>query len=384
MNLALSDEQVLLREAARDALSRVKTLEAAREALDSAPEADVLPDLWPMACEAGWPGLLISEERGGAGLDAFDAMLVLGECGRVLAGVPLLGHLPATAILGAAPGAAGLLPALASGEQRAAYLPSRPPGDLGEGWSVERSSGMGRGPLPTVGAPADDGSAPLDGRVPFVPDAPAASCYVGVATGSVGPVGVVVQAGAPGVSVDRIRRYDATRSLGHVSFDQAPAQILDCPLDSLAEAWHLAQALIAAESIGSVESALEVSVQYAKERFTFGRAIGSYQAVKHSLTEVLRQLENGRSLLYYAGWSRRGAAGEFPLAAAAARSVAGHALDHAARTMISVHGGIGATWEHDAPLYFRRAQLSRRLIGGTEDATERVAGEALARAGAGA
>ena len=142
----------------------------------------------------------------------------------------------------------------------------------------------------------------------------------------------------------------------------------------------MAQALIAAESLGSVETALDMSVAYAKERFTFGRAIGSYQAVKHSLTEVLRQLENGRSLLYYAGWARSGAPAEFPLAASAARSVAGRALDQAARTMISVHGGIGATWEHDAPLYFRRAQLSRRLLAGTAGATDRVACELLAQA----
>ena len=87
MNLALSDEQMFLREAARGVLSRFKTIEAAREALDgNAP----LPDLWPTAIQAGWPGLLIDEEHGGAGLDVFDAMLVLGECGRVLAGVPLL------------------------------------------------------------------------------------------------------------------------------------------------------------------------------------------------------------------------------------------------------------------------------------------------------
>ena len=158
--------------------------------------------------------------------------------------------------------------------------------------------------------------------------------------------------------------------------------MLDAPEESLAAAWHLAQALIAAESLGSVETALEVSVAYAKERHTFGRAIGSYQAVKHALTEVLRQLENGRSLLYYAGWARNGAPAEFPLAASAARSVAGRALDYAARTMISVHGGIGATWEHDAPLYFRRAQLSRRLLGGTDGATDRVAGELLAQADA--
>jgi len=179
-----------------------------------------------------------------------------------------------------------------------------------------------------------------------------------------------------------VRRYDATRSLAHVTLTNAPATVLDAPVESLAGAWHLAQALIAAESIGSVETALEMSVAYAKERFTFGRAIGSYQAVKHSLTEVLRQQENGRSLLYYAGWARHGAPAEFPLAASAARSVAGRALDCAARTMISVHGGIGATWEHDAPLFFRRAQLSRRLLGGTAGATDRVAGELIAQADA--
>ncbi len=121
MNLALSDEQVFLREAARGALSRFKTIEAAREALDgNAP----LPDLWPTAIQAGWPGLLIDEAHGGAGLDAFDAMLVLGECGRVLAGVPLLGHLPASAILNDSPNAASWL---ARGRKRraASGLPAR-------------------------------------------------------------------------------------------------------------------------------------------------------------------------------------------------------------------------------------------------------------------
>jgi alkylation response protein AidB-like acyl-CoA dehydrogenase len=194
------------------------------------------------------------------------------------------------------------------------------------------------------------------------------------------PTGIAIDASATGVSVEAVQGYDATRSLGHVTLEDAPATVLDASPESLAGAWYLAQALVAAESLGSVETALDVSVAYAKERHTFGRAIGSYQAVKHSLTEVLRQLENGRSLLYYAGWSRTGKPEEFPLAASAARSVAGRALDQAARTMISVHGGIGATWEHDAPLYFRRAQLSRRLLGGTAGATDRVAGELISQA----
>ncbi|MGO9760678.1 MAG: acyl-CoA dehydrogenase family protein [Solirubrobacteraceae bacterium] len=378
MNLALSDEQVFLREAARGALSRFKTLEAAREALDG--NASALPDLWPTAREAGWPGLLIDEAHGGAGLDAFDAMLVLGECGRVLAGIPLLGHLPATAVLSDAPSAAELMADLATGERRAAYLPAQPPSELDERWSADPASGLERPPLPTAGAPGEDGRVPVTGSFAFVPDAPGADTLVGVALSDGRPVGIAILADAPGVTIEPVSRYDATRSLGHVALTDAPAVVLDAPEASLAAAWYLAQALIAAESLGSVETALDVSVAYAKERFTFGRAIGSYQAIKHALTEVLRQLENGRSLLYYAGWARTGAPNEFALAASAARSVGGRALDEAARTMISVHGGIGATWEHDAPLYFRRAQLSRRLLGGTGQATDRVAGELIAQA----
>ncbi len=378
MNLALSDEQVFLREAARGALSRFKTIEAAREALDGkAP----LPDLWPTACEAGWPGLLIDESAGGAGLDAFDAMLVLGECGRVLAGVALLGHLPATAILGDSSSAPkDLLEELATGAKRAAYLPASPPSDISDEWTLDPARGLARPSAPTAIGDSDAGKARVSGRLSFVPDAPGASMLIGVALLDGQPTGVTIDASAAGVSVEAVQGYDATRSLGHITLEDAPATVLNATPESLAGAWHLAQALIAAESLGSVETALDVSVAYAKERHTFGRAIGSYQAVKHSLTEVLRQLENGRSLLYYAGWSRNGAPGEFPLAASAARSVAGRALDQAARTMISVHGGIGATWEHDAPLYFRRAQLTRRLLGGTAGATDRVASELIAEA----
>jgi alkylation response protein AidB-like acyl-CoA dehydrogenase len=382
MNLALSDEQVFLREAARGALSRFKTVEAAREALDG--DQSALPDLWPTACEAGWPGLLIDEAHGGAGLDVFDAMLVLGECGRVLAGVPLLGHLPATAILGDAPNSSELLADLASGQRRAAYLPAQPPGDLDEQWSADPAGGSQRASLPSAAGAGEDGRGAgrvsVTGSFAFVPDAPGADTLVGVALQEGRPIGVALDANAAGVSIEPVVRYDATRSLAHVTLEDAPAVVLDAPVASLLAAWHLAQALIAAESLGSAETALDVSVAYAKERFTFGRAIGSYQAVKHSLTEVLRQLENGRSLLYYAGWARTGAPHEFALAASAARSVGGRALDTAARTMISVHGGIGATWEHDAPLYFRRAQLSRRLLGGTASATDRVAGELIAQA----
>ncbi len=368
MNLALSDEQEFLREAARGALSRVKTIEGAREAL----EGGALPNLWPTAVEAGWPGLLVAEERGGAGLGAFDAMLVAQECGRVLAGVPLLGLLPASALLDAAGDAA--CEAVAAGDVRPAWLPARPPGDLVEGWTVDARSGKHRESAPRAIVDGDDVT--FTGEVAWVPDAPGAELFVVVGTTEDGtPVAGAVEASA--ASVEAVTRYDATRSLGHVALDGAVGRRLDVSEEQLARAWYLAQALLAAESLGTVETALEMAVQYAKERFTFGRAIGSYQAIKHGLTEILRRQENARSLLYYAGWAFDDQPAQFALAASAARSAAGSALDFAARQNITTHGGIGATWEHDAPLFFRRAQLSRRLLGGAGDATDRVAAELL-------
>jgi alkylation response protein AidB-like acyl-CoA dehydrogenase len=374
MNFTLSDEQVLLREAARGALSRHKTIEAAREALEN-PSA--LPDLWPVAVEAGWPGLLISEDHGGAGLGAFDALLVAEECGRVLASVPLLGLLPATALLNAAGDES--LEAVAAGELRPAYVPARPPGELDERWTVDPASGHARPSAPS--ARVDGDTVTLDGTVAFVPDAPGAELLVVVGVDAGGtPVAAAIPADASGVSVETVTRYDATRSLGNVTLSGASGRRLDVDGDVLADAWYLAHALIAAESLGAVQTCLDVSVEYAKERFTFGRAIGSYQAIKHELTEILRRQENARGLEYYAGWAREAAPEEWPLAASAARSAAGEALDFASRSMINVHGGIGATWEHDAPLFFRRAQLSRRLLAGTHDATDRVAERTLAAA----
>ena len=377
MNFELSDEQRALQEAARGTLSRHKTVEAARDALDGGERLD----LWDAAREVGWPGLLISEDHGGAGLGALDAMLVMSECGRVLASVPLLGHVPATAVLDVAEGQEDLLTALAEGEKRAAFVGAQPPGDLDDAWTVDSVRGHARPDAPRAEVDGDD--ATVSGTVGWVPDAPGADVLVVTAVDGDGAVrALLVETGADGVQIEAVTRYDATRSLGHVRLDGAPATVLSAGEVELASAWYLAQGLLAAESLGAVESALEMSVAYAKERFTFGRAIGSYQAVKHSLVEVLRRQENARSLMYYAGWARQDAPAEFPLAASAARSAAGGALDYASRELVSVHGGIGATWEHDAPYWFRRAQLSRRLLGGAGAATDRVAGELLAQASA--
>ena len=295
MNFELSDEQRFLQDAARDALSRHQTVAAAREALDGGERLD----LWDTAREAGWPGLLIDEARGGAGLGALDAMLVAAECGRVLASVPLLGHVPATAVLDAAEGQDELLRGLAEGERRAALVPARPPGELDAEWTVDSESGFARLPAPRL-----DGEGRLSGAAFWVPDAPGADVLVVAAVDDSGaPAAVLVE----DADVEAVSRYDATRLLGHVRLDGATGTRLGVEEGELRAAWYLGQGLIAAESLGAVEAALEMSVTYAKERFTFGRPIGSYQAVKHALVEVLRLAENARSLIYYAGWARQDA-----------------------------------------------------------------------------
>ena len=340
MNFELSDEQVMLREAARGTLGRHDTLAAARAALDGAP----LPDFWPAAIDAGWPGLLSDEAAGGAGLDVFDAMIVAQECGRRLASVGLLGHFLATYL-------DPHDPRLAAGEVRGAAAVAPPPFE----------------DAPRAEVDGDD--AILTGTLEYVPDAPGADVLVVVALACAGPVAVRLE----GVEVEPLVRYDATRPLGNVTLDGARGGVLPAAPERLADAWHLGQALVAAEAIGATEAPLEMAVEYAKERTAFGRQIGSYQAVKHQLVEILRHIETARALSYYAGWAAEDRPEEFGLAANAARFAAERALDYGARTVIAVHGGIGNTWEHDAPLYFRRAQLSRRLLGGTHDATDRVA-----------
>ena len=299
MNLALSDEQELLREAARGTLARHKTIEAAHDALQ---DVSARPDLWPTAVQAGWPGLLVAERHGGAELGAFDAMLVAEECGRVLAPVALLGLLPATALLNAAGHES--LTAVAAGDLRPVYVPARPPSDLQPRWTAEPVAGAGRAVAPR--ARLDGDAVVLDGAVAFVPDLPGADQLLVVAVTDAGkPVAALVDPGAQGVSVESLWRYDPTRPLGHVRLEGATGTRLDVPAQALADAWYLAHALIAAESIGAVQTCLDVSVEYAKQRHTFGRPIGSYQSIKHELTEVLRRLENARGLAVLRGLGPR-------------------------------------------------------------------------------
>jgi alkylation response protein AidB-like acyl-CoA dehydrogenase len=136
--------------------------------------------------------------------------------------------------------------------------------------------------------------------------------------------------------------------------------------------------VLAAEDLGAAERALQLGIAYAKERQAFGRAIGSYQAVKHLLVDAWVGIEQLRSLVWWAAWAADSAPEEFALAASAAKACAAEVFEQVTETVIQVHGGIGFTWEHDAHLYWRRAKVDRLLLG---DAAEHL--DAVARLSAG-
>ena len=304
MNLALSDEQEFLREAARGALSRFATVEAAREALEQGAGRAARPVV-------GRPGGRLDRPAGRRGARRRRARGVRRDAGarRVRPRARRRAAARAPARDGAARDASGRSAVRWRSWRRARS------GPLPAGLSAERPGrkldrrprrGAGRSPA-AVGRTAGDGRLEISGRLHFVPDAPGADLYVGVAELDGEAVGCAVEAAARGHGHrgDRLRR-DA--QLGHVSLagcqGDAPVGIRE---RSLAGAWHLAQALIAAESVGTVETALDVLCRSTRRSATRSGARSAPTGRQARLTEVLRQLELSRSLLYYAGWAREGA-----------------------------------------------------------------------------
>lgn len=338
--LPLTDEQQFLVEAAEGALARVPALEQTREALDGA----ALPSRWELAVGVGWPGLLSAEAVDGAELSPGEAVLVLRACGRALVDAHLLGHLPATLLLEAAGADEVLRRDVASGARRAALVD----GELtAAGTALE---GRRSGDVLEV-----------SGTATGVLDAAGADVLVVVTRDGVGV--------AEQVAVEPESSYDASRALGTVVLDGLQLSALDAPEPH--QGRDLQRLLLAAESLGAAEACLEMARTYAIDRQAFGRAIGSYQALKHKLVEMLRRTENAVSLVMAATATADPA--ERSALSNAALVAAESALTYAAPENIFIHGGVGATWEHDASLYYRRAEVSRRLAGGAEAAAVTVA-----------
>jgi alkylation response protein AidB-like acyl-CoA dehydrogenase len=183
----------------------------------------------------------------------------------------------------------------------------------------------------------------------------------------------------PGLSVTLLPTMDQTRKLCEVSFKNV-AVGADALMGQAGAGWaplarviDRATVALCAEMCGGAQKVLEMTVEYAKIRQAFGRPIGSYQGVKHKAADMLVDVENSKSITYYAAWAMDEGVPEGPLAVSMAKAYVSDAYRRVSGAGIQLHGGIGFTWEHDLHLYFKRAKGSEFTFGDATWHRERVA-----------
>lgn len=319
--------------------------------------------LWErLAGEIGVHGLALPEEYGGAGYSFADLAVALEETGRVLCPAPLL----PTVVLAAH--------ALLAGDDRAAcerWLPGIATGALTAtvaGFLQPARITAERGP---------DGWL-LRGEADFVPDGEGADVVLVAARAPDGPRLFACEPDTGGCDRTARRVLDLTRRQALLRFRGAHAEpvgdagqapgIVDAVLDA-------GRTALAAEQLGGCAHALDAVVEYVSHRTQFGRTIGSFQAVKHRLADLLVDVEAARSASGYAtACLADRTAGEPRVAASAAALVCATAYRRAVTEYVQLHGGIGFTWEHSAHLYVRRAWADEALFGTADDHRVRLAG----------
>jgi alkylation response protein AidB-like acyl-CoA dehydrogenase len=334
-----------------------------------------------MAKELGLQSLHIPEHYGGMGFSFVELGLVLEETGRALLCAPYLSSvvLAANALLnaGTPDQCAELLPDIAAGQTRATLAIA----ETGDIWEP-------RG-IATEARSAGDGYR-LRGVKTSVVDGHTADTILVVARepGTAGADGIglfVVDSAAEGLTRTPLPTLDQTRKLARLDLDGAAAYRLDgdhSGWSAVLRTLRQAAICLAAEQVGGAQRCLDMAVDYAKVRTQFGRAIGSFQAIKHRCADMLLEVETARSAAYHAlavasADTAEGTVGgdgtELGLAASMARSHCSEIFSKVATDNIQVHGGVGFTWEHDAHLYLKRAKSSEVLLGGISRHRELVA-----------
>jgi alkylation response protein AidB-like acyl-CoA dehydrogenase len=374
MNFGFNEEQELLRNTARKFFDNECASEIVRKLMDG-PEG-MTPDLWKKIAEQGWTGLIFPDEHGGMGLGFVDLVVLMEEMGRAVVPGPffstvLLGGL-AIREAGTDAQKKAWLPKISSGEARATLAWMEPSAELG-------ARGI------TLQATAKGGGFTLNGTKLFVQDAHTADVIVVAARAGSGQSpeeGIslfLVPKGTPGMSVTLLPTMDQTRKLCEVGLKDVAlgAEALMGQAGSgwtpLARVIDRATVALCAEMCGGAQKVLEMTVEYAKIRQAFGRPIGSYQGVKHKAADMLVDVENSKSITYYAAWAMDEGVPEGPLAVSMAKAYVSDAYRRVAGAGIQLHGGIGFTWEHDLHLYFKRAKGSEFTFGDATWHRERVA-----------
>jgi alkylation response protein AidB-like acyl-CoA dehydrogenase len=374
MDIGFSEEQELLRDTARKFLDGNCTTRFVRDMM--ATEAAVTPEFWRRLAENGWLGVAFSEADGGSGLGLTDLVLLMEEIGRAV----MPGPFPATVLLGG-----GAIAEAGSAAQRAEWLPRIAAGDAKAtlAWTEPNARWDAAG-ITASAREAGTGFA-LSGAKMFVPDAHLADVVVVAARTSDGSTmedGVslfLVPKDSDGLGVTLLPSVDETRKLCEVRLDnvRVPGSAL---LGELHRGWaplsrvvDRAAVALSAEMCGAAQRVLDITVEYAKMRTAFGKPIGSYQGVKHKCADMLVDIENAKSLTYYAAWAVDEGDPEAVMAVSMAKAAASDAGRRVCAAGIQLHGGIGMTWEHDLHLYLKRAKADEITLGDASWHRERIA-----------
>jgi len=370
MNLGPSEDERMIADAAADVLQQRSDSAAVRACVESESGTDA--SAWQqIAAELGWCAVGVEEHHGGMAMGVLTQALLFEQAGAHLLCAPFFSTvaLGANLVAQCAAEAAqeALLPDVAEGRlSLSAPLPST------ADW---RAAGHG------LRASRKGEQWQLDGSVQRVPDAAHVDAWLLFAQGAEdGRIGLYrVGRDAAGASVSMQAGWDATRRFGTITLDGVtgeaitPSEGLDA--EALRTATAHARLFIAAEALGGAQRCLDFTTAYVMERKQFGRAVGSFQAVKHRCAEMMVAVEALRSGLY--GTARLAEQGDdgSHLAAecAALRVQADEAFFFCAQEAIQLHGGVGFTWEYDPHLYFKRAQASRHWLGAPEALADEAA-----------
>jgi acyl-CoA dehydrogenase len=366
MNFDFPDELKQLRDEARRFLSERCPTSVPRRILEGGEPYDRA--LWQSMAEMGWTGAAIPEEYGGAGLGHLAVCVLAEELGHAVAPVPFSSSVYL---------ATEAIKLFGSDAQKQQYLPKLAAGELvGTFAMAERP-----GPADPRKLTAHVASGHLSGTKLAVPDGDVANFAVVAVHGGNAPWLHLVDLGGSGVTRATVTTIDPTRSHARIVFDGAAAEPLpgSAGAESVRRLLDCAAVMLAFEQVGCAQAALEMARDYARERYAFGRPIGSFQAIKHKLADVYIAVELARSNAYYGAWALHSDAAELPIAASVARISACDAGWLASKENIQTHGGMGFTWQMDCQFYYRRAKLHALALGGTREWKQRLIAELRTR-----
>lgn len=359
MRFAFTEEQDAMRRATRAFLASASSSKEVRRAVDL-PRGYDEAHFAKATGELGWAMLPFAEAHGGVGLSWLEVGIVMEEIGRALFPSP---YFASVCLAGQA------IDELGTDEQKQRWLAPIAAG--------ERTATLAWGPVDTwsstgVAATYTEGAYgyELSLSLPYVPDAAHADTFV-VAARSNTAAGValfVVPADAPGLTRTPRKTLDLVSRFGDLTLDRVKLAN-DARLgagdatNALDRVLARAMAMLACEQAGAAEACLDQAVEYAKTRHQFGKPIGSFQAIKHMLADVLVSVEMAKSSAYEAAFAASSDGPSLALSATRAKTQASVAFSHAAGQNIQAHGGVGFTWEYDAHLYFKHAQQTESLLG---------------------